>query len=84
MNFKAKTGSFGTKVKSLQKKLLAKRESLKICKKSQRRLRSKLQKQMPASKKTASNDALDVHDVPETSILTDSSDNDAEVENDEK
>lgn len=45
---------------------------------------SKLQKQMPASKKTASNDALDVHDVPEASIVTDSSDNDAEVENDEK
>ena len=44
---------------------------------------SKLQKQMPNSKKTASNNALDDHDVPQTSILTDSSD-DAELENDEK
>ena len=43
---------------------------------------SKLQKQMPAGKKTASNDALDDRDVPETSILTESNDNDAEVEND--
>ena len=39
---------------------------------------------MPASKKTASNDALDDHDVPETSIVTEFSDDDAEVENDEK
>ena len=45
---------------------------------------SKLQKQMPASKKTASNDVLDDHDVPETSTLMESSDNDAEVENEEK
>ena len=45
---------------------------------------TKLQKQMPATKKTASNNALDDHDVPETSIPTEFSDNDAEVENDEK
>ena len=43
---------------------------------------SKLQKQMPASKKTASNDAPD-DDVPETSTLMEFSDNDAEVENEE-
>ena len=45
---------------------------------------TKLQKQMPATKKTASNNPLDDHDVPETSIPTEFSDNDAEVENDEK
>ena len=45
---------------------------------------TKLQKQMPATKETASNNALDDHDVPETSIPTEFSDNDAEVENDEK
>lgn len=39
---------------------------------------------MPASKKTASDDALGDHDVPETSIPTEFSDKDAEVENDEK
>ena len=39
---------------------------------------------MPAAKKTASNNALDDHDVPETSIPTEFSGNDAEVENDEK
>ena len=39
---------------------------------------------MPATKKTASNNALDDHDVPETSIPAEFSDNDAEVENDEK
>ena len=40
---------------------------------------TKLQKQMPATKKTASNNALDDHDVPETSIPTEFSDNDAEM-----
>ena len=45
---------------------------------------TKLQKQMPASKKTASDDALGDHDDPETSIPTEFSDNDAEVDNDEK
>ena len=39
---------------------------------------------MPATKKTASNNPLDDHDVPEASIPTEFSDNDAEVENDEK
>ena len=38
---------------------------------------------MPASKKTASNDALEDYDDPKTSTLMESSD-DAEVENDEK
>ena len=39
---------------------------------------------MPATKKTASNNPLDDHDVPEASIPTEFSVNDAEVENDEK
>ena len=42
---------------------------------------TKLQKQMPATKKTASKTAS--NDIPETSI-PEFSDNDAEVENDEK
>lgn len=72
------------KVKSLQKKLLAKSGALKTAKRSRQNLMTKLQKQMPATKKTASNNALDDHDVPETSIPAEFSDNDAEVENDEK